>query len=142
MFVSLIPMIHRARRALLLASVAAFAVGCSGRDRPITPTGPGGGEVVPLITITQPGSDTVISEGSTVVVIGDAQDDIGVDSIFFTIQGAPFALPPTNVDGATVTFSFTVPTSGLAGSVLTISITAKDEDGNQGGPTRRLLSIQ
>ena len=134
--------IDRARRALLLTGIAAFAVGCSGRDRPITPTGPGGGEVIPLIIITQPGSDTVISEGTTVVIIGEALDDVGVDSIFFDIQGAPFALPPTNVDGETVTFSFTIPTTGLAGTVVTISITAKDEDGNQGGPTRRLLSIQ
>ncbi len=142
MFVSSIPGMDRARRALLLAGIVAFAVGCSGRDRPITPSGPGGGTVVPLITITQPGSDTVISEGTTVVIFGEALDDVGVDSIFFDIQGAPFALPPTNVDGETVTFSFTVPTTGLAGSVLTISITAKDEDGNQGGPTTRLLSIQ
>ena len=96
----------------------------------------------PLITITEPGSDTVVSEGATVVIFGEAQDDVSVDSIFFSIQGAPFALPPTNVDGETVTFSFTVPTTGLAGTVLTISVTAKDEDGNQGGPTRRLLSIQ
>jgi hypothetical protein len=142
MFVSPISGMDRARHALLFVGIAAFAVGCSGRDRPITPTGPGGGEVVPLITITQPGSDTVISEGTTVVIFGEALDDVGVDSIFFDIQGASFALPPTNVDGETVTFSFTVPTTGLAGSVLTISITAKDEDGNQGGPTTRLLSIQ
>jgi hypothetical protein len=98
MFGSPIPTFDRARRALLLAGIAAFAIGCSGRDRPVTPTGPGG-SVEPLITITEPGSETV-------------------------------------------TFSFTVPTTGLAGTVLTISVTAKDEDGNQGGPTRRLLSIQ
>jgi len=141
MFGSPIPTFDRARRALLLAGIAAFAIGCSGRERPITPTGPGG-SVEPLITITEPGSDTVVSEGATVVIFGEAQDDVSVDSIFFSLQGAPFALPPTNVDGKTVTFSLTVPTAGLAGTVLTISVTAKDEDGNQGGPTRRLLSIQ
>lgn len=117
-------------------------MGCSGRDRPITPTAPGGGAVIPLITITQPGSDTVVTEGATLVIVGEAQDDVGVDSLFFDIQGAPFSLPATNVDGEMVGFSFPLPTVGLAGTVLTISVTAKDEDGNQGGPTRRLLSIQ
>ncbi len=142
MFGSPFPGNDHARRALLLAGIAAFAVGCSGRDRPITPTGPGNGSVVPLITITEPGSDTVVTEGATLVIIGEVQDDVNVDSIFFSIRGAPFNLPPTNVDGETVLFQFTLPTTGLAGTVVTISVTAKDDDGNQGGPTRRLLSIQ
>ena len=135
MFGSPIPGNDRARRALLLAGIAAFAMGCSSRERPITPTDPGGGSAIPLITITEPGSDTV-------VIIGEVQDDVGVDSIFFDLQGAPFNLPATNVDGETVSFQFTLATTGLAGTVVTISVTAKDIDGNQGGPTRRLLSIQ
>jgi hypothetical protein len=142
MFGSPIPGNDRARRALLLAGIAAFAMGCSSRDRPITPTGPGGGSEVPLITITEPGSDTVVSEGVTLVIIGEVQDDVSVDSLFIGIQGAPFNLPPTNVDGETVLFQFTLATTGLAGTVVTISVTAKDEDGNLGGPTRRMLSIQ
>lgn len=142
MFGSSIPGNGRARRALLLAGVAAFAMGCTSRDRPITPTDPGGGSAIPLITITEPGSDTVVSEGVTLVIVGEVQDDVGVDSIFFDIQGALFSLPPTNVDGKTVSFQFTLATTGLAGTVVTISVTAKDVDGNQGGPTRRLLSIQ
>ena len=141
MFGSPIPGNDRARRALLLAGVA-FAMGCTSRDRPITPTDPGGGSVIPLITITEPGSDTVVSEGVTLVIVGQVQDDVGVDSIFFDIQGALFNLPPTNVDGVTVSFQFVLATAGLAGTVVTISVTAKDVDGNQGGPTRRLLSIQ
>lgn len=142
MFGSPIPGNDRARRALLLAGIAAFAIGCSGRDRPITPTGPGGGPVAPLITITEPGSDTVVSEGVTLVIVGEVQDDVNVDSIFFSLQGAPFNLLPANVDGELVSFQFTLPTAGLAGTVVTISVTAKDDDGNRGGPTRRLLSIQ
>ena len=136
-----IPGNDRARRALL-AGIAVFALGCTSRDRPITPTDPGGGSVIPLITITEPGSDTVVSEGATLVIVGEVQDDVGVDSIFFDIQGASFNLPPTNVAGPTVSFQFVLPTTGLAGTVVTISITATDDDGNQGGPTRRLLSIQ
>ena len=142
MFGSPIPGKDRARRALLLAGIAAFTMGCSSRERPITPTDPGGGSVIPLITITEPGSDTVVSEGATLVIVGEVQDDVGVDSIFFDLQGAPFNLPATNVDGEMVSFQFTLATTGLAGTVVTISITAKDDDGNQGGPTRRLLSIQ
>ncbi len=142
MFGRPIPGNNRARRALLLAGIAAFTMGCSSRERPTTPNDPGGGSVIPLITITEPGSDTVVSEGVTLVIVGEVQDDVGVDSIFFDIQGAPFNLPPTNVDGKTVSFQFPLGTAGLAGTVVTISVTAKDDDGNQGGPTRRLLSIQ
>ena len=97
---------------------------------------------MPLVIIIDPGSDTVVSEGVTLVITGQVQDDVGVDSIFFDIQGATFSLPPTNVDGETVSFQVTLPTTGLAGTVVTLSVTAKDEDGNLGGPTRRVLSIQ
>ena len=137
-----IPGIDSARRILLMAGIAAFSIGCSGRDRPITPTGSGNGPGVPLVIIIDPGSDTVVSEGVTLVITGQVQDDVGVDSIFFDIQGATFSLPPTNVDGETVSFQVTLPTTGLAGTVVTLSVTAKDEDGNLGGPTRRVLSIQ
>lgn len=135
-----------ARRALLLAGVAVFVVGCSERDRPITPTGAGGsgstGPVIPVVSITHPGSDTVVAAGPTVLVQGDAVDDHSVDSLFIDIQGAPFAFTASNVDGPLVLFSFTVPTGGLADSVLILSVTAKDEDGNIGGPAVRVLSVQ
>ena len=135
-----------ARRALLLAGVAVFVMGCSDRDRPITPTGAGGGgstgPVIPVVTITYPGSDTVITAGPTLLVQGDVVDDFSVDSLFIDMQGAPFTFTASNVDGPLVLFSFTLPTAGLADSVLTISVTAKDEDGNLGGPAIRVLSVQ
>lgn len=76
------------------------------------------------------------------MIRGDVLDDQGVDSVFFDIAGASFTIPPVNVDGAVVLWSFTLQTAGLAGDLLTISVTAKDLDGNYGGPTTRLLSIQ
>jgi hypothetical protein len=123
-----------------------LVLGCSERDRPITPTGAGGsgstGPIIPVVTISAPGRDTIVPPDQTLLIRGDVVDDFGVDSIFIDIQGAPFTFAGSNVDGPLVLWSFTLSTTGLADSVLTISVTAKDEDGNVGGPAVRVLSVQ
>lgn len=136
--------VSRALPALSLAGVFAIA-GCGDRERPTTPSGPaggGGGPAIPLVTINAPGADTTVARDTFLVVRGEVQDDISVDSIFFDITGAQFSFLPADVDGPLVPYSFTFSTAGLGGSQITISISAKDEDGNLGGPATRILSVQ
>ena len=127
-----------------LASVAAVA-GCGDRERPVTPSGPaggGGGPTIPLVTIDAPGADTTVARDTFLVIRGTVQDDISVDSIFFDITGAQFSFLPADVSGILVPYSFSFSTVGLGGSQIVISISAKDEDGNLGGPATRILSVQ
>jgi hypothetical protein len=130
-------------RALAFLGITACVWGCGDRERPITPTGSGtGGPAIPLVTITAPGGDTTVARDTFLVIIGEVQDDITVDSIFFDITGAQFSILPVDVDGTVVPYSFPISTTGLGGTQITISITAKDEDGNLGGPATRILSVQ
>ena len=128
-----------------MATLAAAVTACGDRERPITPTGGGGGgggPVIPLVTIIEPSADTVVPRDTALVIKGEVQDDLSVDSIFIDIQGAPFSIPPTDVSGTLVPYSFTFTTAGLGGTQVTISVSAKDEDGNLGGPAVRILSVQ
>jgi len=145
MFVSLPEWSTVARRPLVHAAIVALSLGCTTRDRPITPsgtTGPGGGSAIPLVTITDPGGDTVVTEGQSILIRGNVQDDLAVDSIFIDVQGGSSSILPLDVNGPVVPFEFQISTAGLAGTVVTISITANDEDGNTGGPAVRLLSVR
>jgi hypothetical protein len=134
---------RHALRALSFLGITALVWGCGDRERPITPTGPGNaGPAIPLVTITAPGGDTTVARDTFLVIMGEVQDDVAVDSIFFDITGAQFSILPVDVDGTVVPYSFPISTTGLGGGQITISITAKDEDGNFGGPAVRILSVQ
>ena len=134
----------RALWVLSMVGIAAIVWGCSSRDRPTTLSGPGGtgGPSIPLVTIIAPGGDTTVARDTFLVIKGEVRDDLAVDSIFFDITGARFSILPVNVDGTLVPYSFTISTVGLGGAQITISISAKDEDGNLGGPATRVLSVQ
>ncbi|MFI5235631.1 MAG: Ig-like domain-containing protein [Gemmatimonadales bacterium] len=79
--------------------------GCQDRERLVFPA-PGGDAAGPAVGIILPSRDTTIQVGGTVFVRGFAFDSDGVDSIWFTLQGAPFSLSPIHAGGSTDTAFF------------------------------------
>ncbi|WP_162251441.1 Ig-like domain-containing protein [Massilia sp. Root418] len=81
--------------------------------------------VPPSAAITQPASGAQVYEGAALTVVVDAQDDITVSSVQFTVNGVP-AFTST---GAPYQYTFTVP-AGV--SSLTVGAVARDLGGNEG----------
>lgn len=84
-----------------IGSVAA----CRTRDR-LTFTSPGGNGVGPTAAITSPARDTIISIGDSLNVSGYAFDPDGVDSVWFSVQGLTFQIPPIFGNGGADTIFF------------------------------------
>ena len=93
------------RRTAVLGAVALALVGCQDRERLVltSPTGNGTG---PDVEITQPtrGRDTTVSAGGTMQILGYAADPDGIDSVWFTLEGASFVIGPIHGNGDDTTF--------------------------------------
>ena len=61
----------KGRKLMLLAGVALWAVGCGGDD---DPTGPGGGNAAPTVTISGPASGSTYTSGQRITFSGSATD--------------------------------------------------------------------
>lgn len=86
-----------------------------------SPTGNGAG---PDVEITQPtrGKDTTVSAGGTMQIQGYAADPDGVDSVWFTLQGASFTIGPIHGNGDDTTFFTLNLTAGELADTGTIRI--------------------
>ena len=86
-----------------------------------SPTGNGAG---PDVEITQPtrGKDTTVSAGGTMQIQGYAADPDGVDSVWFTLQGASFTIGPIHGNGDDTTFFTLNLTAGELSDTGTIRI--------------------
>lgn len=84
-----------------IGSVAA----CRTRDR-LTFTSPGGNGLGPTVAITAPARDTTLSVGDSLNVSGYAFDPDGVDSVWFSVQGLAFQIPPIFGNGSADTIFF------------------------------------
>lgn len=106
-----------------LATVAFAVVGCRDRERLVftSPTGNGAG---PDVEITQPtrGRDTTVAAGGTMRILGYAADPDGIDSVWFTLEGASFAIGPIQGNGDDTTFFNLVLNAGQLADTGTIRI--------------------
>ena len=111
------------RRTVFLATAALAVVGCQDRGRLVltSPTGNGSG---PDVEITQPtrGRDTTVAAGGTMTILGYAADPDGIDSVWFTLQGASFSIGPIQGNGDDTTFFDIQLTSGELADTGTIRI--------------------
>lgn len=123
----------------MLGGVAA----CQVRDRLTFPS-PGGNGSGPTLAITAPHSDTTISVGDTLNISGYAIDPDGVDSIWFSVQGISFSIPPIFGNGSTDTVffeqHFTAAAFADTGRV-TFFATAVDEVSDTGFTRSRTITV-
>lgn len=89
-------------------------------------TGSGGGgkadKTAPSVTITSPGTGTIVS--GTVAVKASASDNVGISSVAFSVDG-------TSIGTSTVApYSINWNTTGVASGTHTIAAIAKDAAGN------------
>ncbi len=86
-----------------------------------------------------------ITAGSTVTVVADAEDDIGVSRIdlvgggAFSVVDGKQILPPLAAGSAS--FTIQVPANAQAGSVLTLAATATDLSGNTSATASLALTV-
>ena len=92
-------------------SVVGGVAACQARERLTFPS-PGGIGIGPSLAITAPHRDTTISIGDTLDISGYAIDPDGVDSIWFSVQGISFVIPPIFGNGRTDTVYFAQHFSG------------------------------
>lgn len=133
----------RRSRAWIIPGLIALTAACEERDRLTFPT-PGDG-IGPITTIDQPnGSDTTVSAGPDFFVNGRTIDPDGVDSVYFLVTGGnqnfhPLRpVPPSD----TVRFGLPISTSGRSGATILIQIHGVDTQGNQGGVSTRVITVQ
>lgn len=88
----------------VLCAVGGVAA-CRARDR-LTFTSPAGDGSGPTVAITAPKRDTTITAGDSLNVSGYAYDPDGVDSVWFSVQGIAFQIPPIFGDGSADTVFF------------------------------------
>ena len=125
--------------------VTAVLVGCGERDRLTFPVeAPPGNRVGPFTTITQPlAGDTLIFPGDPFVLSGFARDPDGVDAIYFEVTGAGFSYSPVDGNGAdSVQFAIQIPTLGISGGTVLVSIFAVDKLGETGITAVRQIRIR
>jgi hypothetical protein len=129
--------------AWVIAGLMGLASACEERDRLTFPT-PGDG-IGPITTIDQPnGSDTTVRAGPDFFVNGRTIDPDGVDTVYFLVTGGnqnfnPFRpVPPTD----TVRFGLPITTSGRSGQTILVQIHGVDTQGNQGGVSTRVITVQ
>jgi hypothetical protein len=118
--------------------------GCDERERFTLPTdGSGTDEEGPISDIDIPARDTVLTAGVPFIVGGRSTDASGVDTVYFAIAGGDVNFAPLPGDGAdTVRFGLTLPTFGLSGTIITVTVRGVDVHGNRGAPVFRQLNIE
>lgn len=115
----------------MLAGVGVAALwGCRDRERLVFPAPAGDGRG-PDVEITQPlrGRDTTITLGQSATILGFAADPDGIDSVWFTVQGLSYSIPPILGQGNdTVFFDLTFGPSVLNDSgTVRLYISAVDQ---------------
>ncbi|UOA08748.1 Ig-like domain-containing protein [Methylobacter sp. S3L5C] len=83
------------------------------------------GEVAPTITMIHPVQDTVVVEGKKITVTNSADDDIGVNSVSFLVNGKVVYTDTSRPYQYPVTIPF-----GTLGSKITVAAKAIDFGGN------------
>lgn len=122
-------------------SVVGGVAACQARERLTFPTA-GADSGGPILAITAPHRDTGITVGDSLNISGYAIDPDGVDSIWFSVQGIPFQIPPVFGYGSSDTVFFEQHFSGSAFAdtgTVTFFATAVDELSDTG--FTRSLSI-
>jgi hypothetical protein len=98
------------------------------RTVPVMPDPP------PTVVITSPGEGATVVEGSTLTIAADATDNVSVQSVLFTINGAAQPLETT----PPFSLQFTVPL-GITG--LTIEALASDNLGQNTSSLSRVVGV-
>ncbi|MBD9358871.1 Ig-like domain-containing protein [Methylomonas albis] len=95
------------------------------------------GGVAPTIEITEPPQDTVVVEGKKVTITANADDDIGVKSVSFLVNGQVVYTDTSRPYQYPVTVPF-----GTVGSTISITARAADFGGNQETTPVLTLTVQ
>ncbi|MGH7658296.1 MAG: Ig-like domain-containing protein, partial [Gemmatimonadales bacterium] len=124
--------------ALLVAPVIAA---CSERER-ITSPDPGDG-FGPVVTITEPESDTTVTAGPGVFVAGHVLDNDGVDTLYIEVVNGNQSFNPLTFDKDSVRFDLPISTSSMAsGDSMIVVLFGVDAAGTRGAPAERRLFIK
>ena len=122
--------------------VIALLVGCEERQRLTFESDPED-RLGPSTQIDPPSRDTTLTEGDPFVVGARSVDTSGVDSIFIDVDGAGLSYPPIEAHGAdTVSFAINLPTLGLSGRTVRVTMYGVDVIGNIGLTVTRQLTIE
>ncbi|MEP7227277.1 MAG: hypothetical protein ABI785_07950 [Gemmatimonadales bacterium] len=128
---------------LVAASAVVVGSGCGERDRLTFPSL--GDGVGPVTLIDHPGqSDTLVLEGTSLIVFGRTVDPDGVDTVYFLVSGGDLEVPPFvfNPPLDTVQFGVPITTAGRAGRTILVQVHGVDAHGNIGTTSTRQISIQ
>ncbi len=119
-------------------------VSCGERDRLVFPVENPGDGAGPATDITQPAaSDTVVTEGDLLIVVGRAIDLDGVDTVYFEVGGANQGFAPIKGQGRdTVNFALQLSTLNLSGATVLIQAHGVDLLGEQGNLVSRQIRIE
>jgi len=129
---------NRAVQLLLLG----LLIGCDERERLTFGPDPND-RLGPTSRIDPPSRDTTLTDPDPFVVGARAVDSSGVDSVFVDVEGANLTYLPLDADGVdTFNFALNIPTSGLAGRTITLSVFGVDVIGNIGPTVIRRLTIE
>ncbi len=129
--------------ALGVLATIVLGAGCDERERLTFPTVNDG--LGPVTTIEQPElTDTTVSPGAVVSVVGATVDQDGVDTVHFLVGGGNNNFPPFSPQQPETTIRFSLPlvTSGFSGSTFEVQIYGVDALGNRGGTSTRLIHIR
>ena len=129
--------------ALGMLATIVLGTGCAERDRLTFPTL--NDSIGPVTTIEQPEeTDTTVSPGAVVSVVGATVDEDGVDTVYFLVGGGNNSFPPfiPQQPETTIRFSLPLVTSGFSGSTFEVQIYGVDALGNRGGTSTRLIHIR
>lgn len=97
----------------------------------------------PQVVILDPGQDTTVTAGPAALVRGMVTDPAGIDTVRLDVQGGLSSFPPLAAEGDdTVTFQLPITTTGLAGTTITVRISAINLDGVVSDTAVRHITIQ
>ncbi len=129
---------NRVARLLFLG----LLLGCDERDRLTFQPNPED-HLGPTSRIDPPSRDTTLTEGDVFLIGGRAVDSSGVDSVFIDIQGADLSYLPLDAAGVdTFNFALNLPTFGLGGTEVSVTIFGVDVLGNVGPTVLRRFTIE
>jgi hypothetical protein len=125
-----------------LGILGLLLLGCDERER-LTFEPDEDDRIGPVSRILPPATDTTVTEGDVFVIGGRAVDGSGVDSVFIDLLGADLMYLPLDAEGVdTFRFGLNLPTLGLAGTTVTVSIFGVDLLGNVGLTVVRQITIE
>ena len=117
-------------------------LGCDERERLTFETIPED-RVGPTSHINPPSQDTTLTEGDLFVIGARTADTSGVDSVFIEVTGANLSYLPLDAEGVdTFDFALNLPTIGLSGRTIAVSVFGVDIIGNIGSTITRRLTIE